>query len=59
MFEFYHFLIPALFAFLGTLWIHPKVLKIAILKKLSNRHTVFTLAINAKTELFNKLILSK
>ncbi len=34
MFEFYHFLIPALFAFLGTLWIHPKVLKIALLKNL-------------------------
>ncbi len=34
MFEFYHFLIPALFAFLGTLWIHPKVLKIAILKNI-------------------------
>ena len=34
MFEFYHFLIPALFAFLGTLWIHPKVLKIALLKNI-------------------------
>lgn len=34
MFEFYHFLLPALFAFLGTLWIHPKVLKIALLKNL-------------------------
>ena len=34
MFEFYHFLIPALFAFLGTLWIHPKVLRIALLKNL-------------------------
>ena len=34
MYEFYHFLIPALFAFLGTLWIHPKVLKIAILKNI-------------------------
>ena len=34
MFEFYHFLIPALLAFLGTLWIHPKVLKIAILKNI-------------------------
>ena len=34
MFEFYHFLLPALFAFLGTLWIHPKVLKIALLKNI-------------------------
>ena len=34
MLEFYHFLIPALLAFLGTLWIHPKVLKIAILKNI-------------------------
>ena len=39
MFEFYHFLIPALFAFLGTLWIHPKVLKIALLK--SRAHKVY------------------
>ena len=29
-----HIIIPALLAFLGTLWIHPKVLKIAILKNL-------------------------
>ena len=34
MFELYHFLIPALLALLGTLWIHPKVLKIAILKNI-------------------------
>ena len=34
MFEFYHVLIPELLAFLGTLWIHPKVLKIAILKNI-------------------------
>ena len=32
--EIHHILIPALFAFLGTLWIHPKVLKIAIMKNL-------------------------
>ena len=30
----YQFIIPALLAFLGTLWIHPKVLKIAIMKDL-------------------------
>ncbi|MBQ5887990.1 MAG: undecaprenyl/decaprenyl-phosphate alpha-N-acetylglucosaminyl 1-phosphate transferase [Bacteroidaceae bacterium] len=29
-----HIIIPALLAFLGTLWIHPKVLKIAILKNI-------------------------
>ena len=34
MFDFYNFIIPALFAFLGTLWIHPKVLKIALLKNI-------------------------
>lgn len=30
----YHILIPALVAFLATLWIHPKVLKIALMKNL-------------------------
>ena len=30
----HHFLIPALLSLLGTLWIHPKVLKIAILKNI-------------------------
>lgn len=30
----YHLLLPALLAFLGTLWIHPKILKIAIAKNL-------------------------
>ena len=29
-----HIVLPALLAFLGTLWIHPKVLKIAILKNI-------------------------
>ena len=29
-----HIIIPALLAFLGTLWMHPKILKIAILKNL-------------------------
>lgn len=29
-----HIILPALFAFIGTLWIHPKVLKIAILKNI-------------------------
>ncbi len=29
-----HIILPALLAFLGTLWIHPKVLKIAILKNI-------------------------
>lgn len=29
-----HIILPALLAFLGTLWIHPKILKIAILKNL-------------------------
>ena len=29
-----HIIIPALLAFFGTLWIHPKVLKIAILKNI-------------------------
>ena len=29
-----HIIFPALLAFLGTLWIHPKVLKIAILKNI-------------------------
>lgn len=30
----YQIIIPALLAFLGTLWIHPKVLKIAVMKDL-------------------------
>ena len=30
----YHIIIPALLAFIGTLWVHPKVLKIAIMKNL-------------------------
>ncbi len=30
----YHIIIPALVAFIATLWIHPKVLKIAIMKNL-------------------------
>ena len=34
MSELHHIIIPALLAFLGTLWVHPKVLKIAILKNL-------------------------
>lgn len=34
MLKIYHIIIPALFAFIGTLWIHPKVLKIAIIKNL-------------------------
>ena len=34
MFSIYQIIIPALLAFLGTLWIHPKVLKIAIMKDL-------------------------
>lgn len=34
MLKFYHIIIPALLAFIGTLWIHPKVLKIAIMKNL-------------------------
>ncbi len=34
MLKFYHVIIPALLAFIGTLWIHPKVLKIAIMKNL-------------------------
>lgn len=34
MSEIYHIIIPALLAFLGTLWVHPKVLKIAIMKNL-------------------------
>ena len=34
MSEINHIIIPALFAFLGTLWIHPKILKIAIMKNL-------------------------
>ena len=29
-----HIILPALLAFIGTLWIHPKVLKIAILKNI-------------------------
>ena len=34
MIDFHHYIIPALLAFLGTLWIHPKVLKIALLKNI-------------------------
>ena len=34
MLDFHHYIIPALLAFLGTLWIHPKVLKIALLKNI-------------------------
>ena len=34
MSEMYHVLIPALLAFLGTLWVHPKILKIAIMKNI-------------------------
>ena len=34
MFSIYQIIISALLAFLGTLWIHPKVLKIAIMKDL-------------------------
>lgn len=34
MSEFYHLLLPFTFAFLATLWIHPKILKISILKNL-------------------------
>jgi UDP-N-acetylmuramyl pentapeptide phosphotransferase/UDP-N-acetylglucosamine-1-phosphate transferase len=34
MSEVYRIIVPALLAFLGTLWVHPKVLKIAIMKNL-------------------------
>lgn len=34
MSQVYQILIPAVLAFLGTLWVHPKILKIAILKNL-------------------------
>lgn len=34
MAEFEHIMFPALLAFIGTLWIHPKILKIAILKNI-------------------------
>ena len=34
MLSVYEIIIPALLAFLGTLWIHPKILKIAIMKDL-------------------------
>lgn len=34
MFNFYQIIVPALLAFFGTLWIHPRVLKIAIMKDL-------------------------
>lgn len=34
MSELYHILIPALLAFLGTMWVHPKILKISIMKNL-------------------------
>lgn len=34
MFNLYQIIVPTLLAFLGTLWIHPRVLKIAIMKDL-------------------------
>lgn len=34
MLNFYQIIVPAILAFLGTLWIHPKVLKIAVMKDL-------------------------
>lgn len=34
MADFYHIIVPALLAFIGTLWIHPKILKIAIMKNI-------------------------
>lgn len=34
MSQVYNIIIPALLAFIGTLWIHPKILKIAIMKNL-------------------------
>lgn len=34
MSEIYHIILPTLMAFLGTLWIHPKILKIAIMKNI-------------------------
>lgn len=34
MLNFYQIIVPALLALLGTLWIHPKVLKIAVMKDL-------------------------
>ena len=34
MSQVYNIIIPALLAFIGTLWVHPKVLKIAIMKNL-------------------------
>ena len=34
MSELYHIVIPAILAFAGTLWVHPKILKIAIMKGL-------------------------
>ena len=34
MHELHYILIPAILAFLGTLWIHPKILKISIMKNL-------------------------
>ena len=34
MSEIYHIILPTLLAFLGTLWIHPKILKISIMKNL-------------------------
>lgn len=34
MLQIFHIIIPALLAFIGTLWVHPKILKIAIMKNL-------------------------
>ena len=34
MSQFYYIIVPALLAFAGTLWIHPKILKISIMKNL-------------------------
>lgn len=34
MADFFQIIIPAVLAFLGTLWVHPKILKIAIMKDL-------------------------
>lgn len=34
MSEIYHIILPTLMAFIGTLWIHPKILKIAIMKNI-------------------------
>ena len=34
MADFFQIIIPAILAFIGTLWVHPKILKIAIMKDL-------------------------